>query len=148
MYDDDYGTCARTYATLLIYPVRTDPEAITQRLGMEPSSWQRRGEPTTYNSRRPSRVAEIDGWFLTTRGLIESRDSRRHIDWLLDRVEGKEAELLSLQEEGCRMIVSCYWEAASSGGGPTVSPEQMKRLGERNVELGFDIYFLDGDESE
>jgi Domain of unknown function (DUF4279) len=147
MYDDDYGTCARTYATLLIYPVRTEPEAITQRLGIGPSSWQRRGEPTAYSLRRPSRVAEIDGWFLTTRGLIESRDSRRHIDWLLDQIEGKAMELRSLLDEGSWICITCYWAAASCGGGPTISPEQMRRLGALNIELSFDLYFHGEDES-
>jgi hypothetical protein len=147
MYDDDYGTCARTYATLLIYPVRTDTEAITQRLGIEPSSWQRRGGPVASSLRRPPRVAEIDGWFLTTRGLIESRDSRRHIDWLLDQIEGKAVELRSLLDEGSRICITCYWSAASCGGGPRISPEQMRRLGALNIELWFDIYFHGEDES-
>jgi Domain of unknown function (DUF4279) len=147
MYDDDYGTCARTYATLLIYPVRTDPEAITQRLGIEPSSWQRRGGPMASSLRRPPRLAEIDCWFLTTQGLMESRDSRRHIDWLLDQIEGKAVELRSLLDEGSRICIACYWAAASCGGGPTISPEQMRRLGALNIELWFDIYFHGEDES-
>ena len=142
MYDDDYSTCARTYATLLIYPVRTDPETISERLAILPSKWQRKGGPMASNLGRPPRIAEIDGWFLTTQGRIESRDSRRHIDGLLDQIEGKAAELRSLQEEGCRMSVSCYWLAANCGGGPTISPEQMRRLGALNIELWFDIYYL------
>ena len=44
------------------------------------------------------------------------------------------------------MIVSCYWAAASCGGGPTISPEQMRRLGALNIELWFDVYFLGDDE--
>jgi hypothetical protein len=147
MYDDDYGTCARTYATLLIYPVRTDPEAITQRLGIEPSSWQRRGGPMANSLRRPPPVAEIDGWFLTTKGLIESKDSRRHIDWLLDQIEGKAEELRSLLSEESRICINCYWATASCGGGPTISPEQMRRLGALNIELWFDVYFHGEDES-
>lgn len=43
MPDDDYPTCARTYATLRIYPGEIDPTEVTGRLGIEPSSWQRRG---------------------------------------------------------------------------------------------------------
>jgi Domain of unknown function (DUF4279) len=146
MYDDEYGTCARTHATLLIYPVRTDPETITDRLGIEPSRWQRRGGPMAGNLRRPPRIAEIDAWFLTTKGRFESRDSRRHIDWLLDQIEGKADVLRALQGEGSRICVSCYWATESCGGGPIISPEQMKRLGDLNVELWFDIYFVGEDE--
>lgn len=146
MYDDDYGTCARAHATLLIYPVRTDPEAITGRLGIEPSSWQRKGGPIAGGLGRAPGVAEIDLWSLSTRGRIESRDSRRHVDWLLDQVEGKAAILRSLQEEGARMAVSCYWLSRSGHGGPTISPGQMRRLGALNIELWFDVYFLGDDE--
>ena len=97
--------------------------------------------------RRPPRVAEIDGWFLTTKGRIDSRDSRRHIDWLIDQIEGKSAELRSQLDEGSRVSITCYWAAANCGGGPTISPDQMRRLGEQNIELCFDIYFHGDDES-
>lgn len=145
MYDDDYGTCERTYATLLIYPVRTDPEAITGRLGIEPSYWQRKGGPEPGSRRQPPRTAEIDLWSLSTKGRFESRDSRRHIDWLLDQVEGKAVELRSLQAEGARIVVSCYWLSSSGHGGPTISPGQMRRLGALNIELWFDVYFVGED---
>jgi hypothetical protein len=146
MYDDDYGTCKGTYASLLIYPVRTDPEAITGRLGIEPSYWQRKGDPMSDGRRRPPEVAEIDLWSLSTRGRLESRDSRRHVDWLLDQVDGKAMVLRALQEEGARMGVSCYWLSRSGQGGPTISPGQMRRLGALNIELWFDVYFA-GDEA-
>jgi hypothetical protein len=145
MYDDDYGTCARTHATLLIYPVRTDPETITERLGIEPSKWQRKGGPLASSLRRPPRIAEIDGWFLSTKGRVESRDLRRHIDWILDQIEGKTGELRSLQDEGARICVSCYWVSKFGEGGPTMSPEQMRKLGALNLELWFDIDFVDED---
>lgn len=141
MYDDDYGTCARTHAAILIYPVRTDPVAITARLGIEPTSWQRKGSPIPGTRR----VAEVDLWQLSTRGRFDSRDSRRHVDWLLDQVEGKAAVLRSLQEEGARIAVSCLWASCSGLGGPTISPAQMRRLGALNIELWFDVYFV-GDE--
>ncbi len=141
MYDDDYGTCRRTFATLLIYPVRTDPEAITVRLGIEPTFRHRKGEPIPpHNS-----PAEIDLWCLSTKGWIESRDSRRHIDWLLDAIEGKAAMVRSLQEEGARIAMSCFWLSQAGQGGPTISPGQMRRLGGLNLELWFDVYFDDAD---
>ncbi len=143
--DDGYLTCARTYATLLACPVNTDPETITERLGIEPSMWQRKGASI---ADRSSQIAEFDGWFLTTKGRLDSRDSRRHIDWLLDQIEGKAAEVRSLQAEGCRMIVSCYWAAASCGGGPMIPAEQMRRLGALDIELWFDIYFFGEDEPD
>lgn len=141
MYDDDYGTCERTHATLLIYPVRTDPETITGRLGIEPTKWQRKGEPIPGTQQ----TAEVDLWYLGTKERVESRDSRRHVDWLLDAIEGKAAVVRALQEEGARIAVNCFWLSRSGHGGPTISPGQMRRLGGLNIELWFDVYFVGDD---
>ena len=136
--DSDYPTCERTYATLHIYPERLDPAEVTARLGIEPSEWQRRGE-----ARKPgSRPARLHGWFLTSQGAIDSRDVRKHLDWLLAQIVPQTDAFLSLQAEGCRMDVSCYWVSHSGHGGPSVRPGQMRDLARLNLELWFDVYFL------
>jgi Domain of unknown function (DUF4279) len=138
MYDDDYPTCEETHATLRIYPGDIEPQTITERLRIEPSHWQRCGEvPSGTKSKRP---AKINGWFLGSKGHIQSRDSRRHIDWILDQIFPKAGAIHALQELGCRIDISCYWISKDGHGGPTISPSQMKRLGELNIELWFDIY--------
>lgn len=139
MYNDDYPTCARTYATLIVYPEAMDPAEVTERLGIEPSRWQRRGE-TILLTGPPPTVAPLNGWFLSSQGQLESKDSRRHIDWILDRVAPKAEALRHLQEAGCRAVVSCCWCSQSGHGGPTLPPSQMKTLGELDIELWFDIY--------
>ena len=139
MYDDGYPTCAKTYSTLLIYPGEIDPAVITDRLGIEPSSWQRRGE-VAERADRPPRVATIHSWFLTSKDQVDSRDSRRHIDWLLARVASKAEAIRSLQELGCRLTISCYWLSRSGHGGPIIPASQMRKLGELNLELWLDVY--------
>lgn len=139
MLDDDYPTCARTYATLRIYPGELDPSEVTSRLGIEPSNWQRRGEVVA-RANRPPQVASINGWFLTSNSRVESRDSRRHVDWLLDQLAPATNALRSLQMQGCRMDIACYWVSRSGHGGPTIPPPQMRRLADLNIELGFDFY--------
>lgn len=139
MYDDEYPTCARTYATLCVYPGDVDPDEVTARLGIEPSERQRRGEVSPRPD-RPPRAATLNGWFLGSRGRVDSRDSRRHIDWLLDRLEPKAEALRALQATGCRMSISCYWLSRSGHGGPTVPPAQMRRLAALDVALWFDVY--------
>lgn len=139
VYDDEYATCAETYATLCIYPGDLDPDAISSRLGIQPSDHQRRGEIVT-RADRPTRVATINGWFLSTRNQVDSRDSRRHIDWLLDRLTAKAEAIRSLQEQGCRTEMTCYWLSRDGHGGPTIPPSQMRRLAALDLELSFDIY--------
>jgi hypothetical protein len=140
----DYPTCERTYATLRIYPESLDPFDVTSRLGIEPSDWQRRGE-----SRRPgSRPARLHGWFLSSQGVLESRDVRRHLDWVLSIVVPRADTILALQSEACRMDVSCFWASASGHGGPSVRPTQMRELARLNLELWFDVYLGSGQDAE
>ncbi|MBI3462420.1 MAG: DUF4279 domain-containing protein [Planctomycetes bacterium] len=139
IYDDDYPTCARTHATVRIYPPEViDPREITRRLGIEPSSWQRKGDHSPEG--KPPRIYKTHGWFLTSKGIVGSKDSRRHLDWLLEQIGPKAEALRELHREGCRMDVSCFWESQSGQGGPTVSPRQMEQLARLNLDLWFDLY--------
>ena len=142
-YDDEYATCARTYATLCVYPpAEVDPAEVTARLGLEPTSSQRRGELRPPPSRRaPPRAWSCSAWFLTSDGAIESRDGRCHVDWLLDRVGHRALTLAELRTVGCETLLSCYWVSASGHGGPMLSPEQLGRLAECGLEVWFDVYF-------
>jgi len=140
VYDDGYPTCAETYATLRIYPGDLDPSSVTERLAIEPSTWQRRGESQRIMG--VPKVATINGWFLSSEGRIVSRDSRRHLDWLLDQIAAKAPSLRSLRDEGSRIDICCKWLSASGHGGPTLSPTQMRRLAELDLELWFDIYLV------
>lgn len=137
-YDDGYPTCAETHVVLRIYPGDLDPTTVTERLGIEPSKVQRRGVV------RPimgvPKQAPLNGWFLDSEGHIESRDTRRHIDWLLDRVEGKAAALEALVESGARVDICCPWVSRSGHGGPCLSPAQLRRLADLGIEFWFDLY--------
>ena len=135
---DDYATCFETHATLRIYPGEIDPDEITERLGIAPSHWQRRGEIA--RDAPGKRVAPINGWFLESEGQVDSCDSARHIDWLLDRLMEKAEALRSLRQDGCRIDIACYWLSKEGHGGPTIPPAQMKRLAELGIELWFDLY--------
>lgn len=130
-YIDDYATCAATYATLRIYTGRMEPKHITTALQLDPTESQSEGEDG----------AHLNGWFLSSKGHIDSRDVRRHVDWLLERIGNKRRELLGLQSQaGIRMDVFCYWRSVQGHGGPTLSPKQMRTLGELSLNIGFDCY--------
>ena len=149
-YIDDYGTCEGTYATLCIYTRAIDPAVVTESLCVQPSKWQRVGE-LSYDVDAPEtphrnpRPAKLSAWFLSSQNRVSSRDARRHIDWVLDQIVGKSEALLVLQEQGCNMQVSCFWASACGHGGPTISPSQMRRLAELNLEVAFDIYAADNE---
>jgi hypothetical protein len=130
-YVDDYPTCAATYATLRIYTGEMTPDIVTATLQLEPSKTICEGKDD----------AHLNGWFLSSKGLIDSRDLRRHLDWVLERIRGRESELRSLQSQpAVRMDVFCYWASEQGHGGPTLNPKQMRELADLNLTIGFDCY--------
>jgi hypothetical protein len=141
-YDDQYPTCDRTDVELRIYPGDRDPDWVTAVLGIRATSVNRKGERHTSAIGRV-RTTPKNGWFLSSAGKVASKDARRHLDWLLDALEPAQEQLRSLvEDDGIRVSVICVWWSASGHGGPILSPAQMSRLADLDLELGFDIYFL------
>jgi hypothetical protein len=142
-YDDSYATCESTYAKLLIYPGDTDPHIVSDRLGLQPSRINRVGETRT-NSLGRTRTITVNGWFLSSEGEVCSKDTRRHLDWLLDELAPRASRLKELQAlPGMRMSVRCSWWSAHGHGGPALWPRQLRMLADLDLELSFDIYFVD-----
>ena len=147
-YDDCYGTCGRTDAKLLIYTGHIDPRWVGKLLDIEGACVSIKGQQVV---NMLGRVREIKSnrWYLKTEGFVESLDLRRHLDWLLEKVEPRARELKTLQqEEGIQMAISCVWWSVVGHGGPALWPEQMERLAKLNLELNFDIYFVGEEESQ
>ena len=134
--DDNYPTCEETYATLRIYlPAQDNPDLISDELGIKPSKIQKKGEIHKGRKRKwPT------AWFLSTRDQVESKDVRRHIEWLLDQLTSKEGILKNYQSAGYEMDIFCYWVSAQGHGGPMLSPNQMNRLAKCGLGISFDIY--------
>lgn len=135
-YLDDYPVCKSTYATLCIYP-SGDAEEVSRTLGIEPS------EVRTPSKTTRSRSTPITCWFLSTKGTVESKDLRRHVDWLLDQLAPRKRELNLVRSQGAECEINCYWRSAYGHGGPGLSPSQSKRLGALELSIWLDIYFDD-----
>jgi len=140
-YDHKYPSCSRTYATLRIHSKHIHPDEVTRRLKVKPTRTTVAGTAAGPKGRK-----HVNAWYLSTQGKLRSKDSRRHIDWLLDKIEGASEEIGYLQNQGAFMDIPCYWGSASGNGGPTISPEQMKRLVPLNLEVWWDVYFEGDDE--
>lgn len=135
-YIDDYPTCENTYVTLRVYTGEMAPDFVTKILGINPSDVVIKGK-VAEGRKKP---AILNGWFLSSEGHVSSLDSRRHIDWLLDQLEGKESQLQRVIEASNEVYVSCYWSSLTGHGGPKLSQKQMKGLLKFNLELDHDIY--------
>jgi len=112
-YEDDYASCAATYATLRIFSDELTPDHVSGELGIEPTSSFRRGEPI---SPRVPRPRPEHGWLLCTKGLVDSKDTRRHIDWLLDKIIPKADAFARITRGGSRSDIFSYWVSAHGQG--------------------------------
>ena len=133
-YIDYYKSCNRTYATLLIYTGETLPDEVTRVLGISPTRISLAVDTPRRN---------LNGWFLSSQDVIESKDSRSQIDYIIEVISPVKEKIVQLQSAGFDIGVLCFWESATGNGGPTLSPRQMRVLGELNIELSWDIWFAD-----
>jgi len=145
-YDDEYETCLETRAKLLIYPGELHPDEITRRLGLVPTEANVAGK-VRVNRLGREHVVKISGWFLSSEGHVESKELRRHLDWLLALLRPARAALLELQSmRGVTMGIDCVWTSRSGHGGPTLWPEQMHEMAALGLECSFDVYFFGDDQ--
>ncbi len=138
-YDDKYSACSETFSTLRVYHDAISPSEITTRLGIKPTRQTVKGEKRG----RGSKVFEFNGWFLTSRETVDSRDSRRHIDWIVDQLWNTKEVIQMMLLEGFKIDITSFWVSNSGNGGPTISPYQMARLADLGIEIWWDIYFSD-----
>lgn len=113
-----------------------NPEKITDTLDIEPDRSQKVGDVA-----RNKKPIPVSGWFVGTQGILNSRDIRVHLEWILDRLKDKRNQLNLLVELGFEMKISCFWESASGNGGPILDHEIIARLSEFPLDLHFDVWF-------
>ena len=146
-YDDKSLSCERTCAELLIYPGDMTPDEVTQTLGISPSmtGLKRPGQTSNYSSKVG--MPKPNFWGLSSEENVESKDLRRHLDWLLDLLDtAKEGLKIVRRRDDCKMYVQCIWWAGL-GGGPILWPEHMRRLSALDLEVAFSFAdYNDGDD--
>jgi hypothetical protein len=137
----DYPTCERCYASLYVTTGDRDPDEVSKCLDIEPTTTQRKGEPARPGSKR---INPHSGWSVSSKGCVDSKDLRKHLDWLFGKIGQRKAQIESLREMGCEMRVWCYWLSKAGHGGPMLSVPQLQRLADLELEICMDIYFLGG----
>lgn len=131
----DFASCKRCYATLCIYHPIISPDEVSKILLVQPSRQKKVGEKL-----RGDETIQINGWFLCTRGQINSRDIRAHIWNLIENLGEKNNALKRIADLGHEIKISCYWESASGNGGPLLDTKTMAALSLLQIELEFDIW--------
>jgi len=139
-YNDAYNTCSATYATFRAYTGEVEPDEVTRLLGMKPTGSVTQGKMIATGPSK-GKISKLNGWFLSTKGQVDSKDLRRHLDSLLEALGAHREQVLTLQGmPSVTTDISCYWLSKSGHSGPVLSPKQMRMLCQLNLEIWFDCY--------
>jgi hypothetical protein len=87
-------------------------------------------------------VRKTNGWFYSTKQFSDSKDFRRHLDKILDVLDGRHAAVKALQSKECKIDITTYW-ASTGQGGPWLMPDEMLKLGALGISIWWDVYFFD-----
>ena len=136
-YKEDYATCEYTHAWLRIMDENLDPDEITKLLSIPPSKVQFRGD---FTSQRPKDPLKNSGWVLSSENLLDSKDSRHHLDWILEQISDRKDVFQIFHNRGYLVDICVRWDSKNGHGGPTLNPDEMKILSDLEIELWFDLY--------
>ncbi len=139
MTDYDTGTFEigpnlETRAKLLVYTGDMLPDKVTKLLHIEPSELLRKGESVTNRIGR-TRIHKLNAWFLCSEPKINSLDLKDHLNYILETIYPAKEQLFLLQKDKqIKMRISCVWYSKGDTSGINLSPDQMKKMSELNLE--------------
>jgi Domain of unknown function (DUF4279) len=140
--NDKYETCERTKALLRINCSDRSPHAISKILQIEPTKVVEVGVEGPKHGTASGAIGKLNLWVLDSEGAVESKDLRRHLDWLLDQIEPAAQQILELRREGLIMDISCVWWSKYGEGGPALWPTQMLRISQLDLELSIGFAYF------
>lgn len=137
-YQDENLHISQLYVDLIIEP-EFHSQKVTEILGIEPSKVCIKGE--TKISQYSKKMAPNHMWLLSTEGKVESNEPRRHIDWIMTQLKGKEKAFQELDKLGVKSYVRCCCFMGNANVGLHLSPKQMRELLKYNLEVYWDTFW-------
>ena len=134
-------SCVDTYVTLRVFSESMHPDEIGLLLGIEATSAEPRDLESRYRQRR-----EWNFWAWDTREKDNSLDNLSHINTIVDLLNGKRERLDSLRSRGCEVDLMSYW-VSDGQGGPWLDVRTMQSLCDLGLEIVWDIYFRNENET-
>ncbi len=134
------GPVDRFKVTLRIFGDELDPDHISSLLDTMPTVAERRDHPSPYGGR--PRIAKRGRWSLTlaSKDCGELCDVEDCIRVLLARLPSDPAIWAALTRS-YKVDLFCGVFIAASNRGFGISAETSKMLSDRNLDVGFDLYF-------
>ena len=114
-----------------------DPTEITELLGCEPSFQHKKGQEL-FAPKSGTRIARFGMWYLEA-DWREPEDIDGQVSELLDKLSN---DLTVWADLSARFKIDLFvgLEMKETNEGLSISPETLRKLGERGIELGLDIY--------
>ncbi len=109
--------------------------SVTERLGIAPDESHEVGDTNPLIGRKWAAAH----WSVTST-LQESEPLSAHLQQLLDRVEPVAELLTALHDEGLAMDWFCFIDRDNGQGGPSFTPQLLRRLGALPAVLDLDVY--------
>jgi hypothetical protein len=131
----------RSAASLRIFGDELDPKELTLLLGCEPSGAERKGQEIVGRSTGKVRVAKTGSWRLSA-----TKREPGNLDAQIEEILSKLSSDLSVWRmisERYRVDLFCGLFLNGENEGLTISSKSLSDLGNRGIELGFDIYGSD-----
>jgi hypothetical protein len=136
-----YHTTWRTYASVSLNGDDLDPAEVTSFFEIQPSESFRAGD-----LRKNGRTWNHGHWALESQEHVKSKELADHIEWLLDQLghtqpqEQAHSYIAKLQANNTITRIFCYWELRSGSGGPSFSPDLLRRIADFGLDLDIDFY--------
>jgi hypothetical protein len=139
------GPVDRCEVSLRICGDDLDPDEITSLMGVMPTRSHRRGEAIVSSNGKHSRICKRGIWSIKYEPIADSdADLESTIMSLLSQLPSETSVWSSLSAKyEIDLFCGLFLEAPNRG--LTLSAKLLKCLGDRGVELGFDVYSPDFD---
>lgn len=127
----------KLYVTFFLKGKFLNPQAVTDRLGIKPSKSFARGDVRSGDKKWPHGY-----WALESSDFVDSTDPANHFEWLMNKLEMVEKELIKLLEEDTSFIakVSCFWIMSNEHASFTLSDKLLVTAVRLKLKIDFDIY--------
>lgn len=127
----------KTYAYFYISDFEVEPSEISRKLELSPTKTWQKGDTWLPNKSRENNNWEIHSSIDSSELFLDT-----HIKSVLDIIEPKHSQILSLREQGCDIGINCVGYYYNENPGFHLSAKLLSRLASFSIDVDFDLYCL------
>ena len=118
------------------------PSEVSSVLCQQPTRQRAKEPDSKYKPRR-----EVSYWSWCSKEQLQSTENLDHVQAIIDLLDGKSAALEELRARKCEIDIFSFW-VSSGQGGPHLTAPVLKKLAALELEIGWDMYFEEYEESD